>query len=126
MSLASYKTVLESATSHEQSAAESSAVMAQRRRSCVVRILPDYIVGPPNLRVLLTAQKQQGYLPHTYTHRVARTHASPAKQPRKNILTNTIIAMVVSLSQQTFGCHLVVTLVPQTFTVTSNISAFTF
>jgi len=27
--------------------------MAQRRRSSVVRILPDYIVGPPNLRVLL-------------------------------------------------------------------------
>jgi len=29
-------------------------VMAQRRRSSFVRILPDYIVGPPNLRVLLT------------------------------------------------------------------------
>ena len=55
MSLASYKTVLESVTSHEQSAAESSTVMVQRRRSSFVRILPDYIVGPPNLRVLLTA-----------------------------------------------------------------------
>jgi len=54
MSLAWYKTVLESVTSHEQSAAESSTVMVQRRRSCFVRILPDYIVGPPNLRVLLT------------------------------------------------------------------------
>jgi len=54
MSLASYKTVLESVTSHEQSAAESSTVMVQRRRSSVVRILPDYTVGPPNLRVLLT------------------------------------------------------------------------
>jgi len=40
--------------SHEQSAAESSTVMFQRRRSSFVRILPDYIVGPPNLRVLLT------------------------------------------------------------------------
>jgi len=29
---------------------ESSAVMVQRRRSSFVRILPDYIVGPPNLR----------------------------------------------------------------------------
>ena len=54
MSLASYKTVLESVTSHEQSAAESSTVMVQRRRSSFVRILPDYIVGPPNFRVLLT------------------------------------------------------------------------
>jgi len=50
MSLASYKTVLESVTSHEQSVVESSAVMVQRRRSSFVRILPDYIVGPPNLR----------------------------------------------------------------------------
>ena len=41
-------------TIHEQSAAESSTVMVQRRRSSVVRILPDYIVGPPNLRILLT------------------------------------------------------------------------
>ena len=39
---------------HEQSAAESSTVMVQRCRSSVVRILPDYIVGPPYLRVLLT------------------------------------------------------------------------
>ena len=31
MSLASYKAVLESVTSHEQSAAESSTVMVQRR-----------------------------------------------------------------------------------------------
>ena len=54
MSLASYKTVLGSVMSHEQSAAESSTVMFQRRRSSFVRILPDYIVGPPNLRVLLT------------------------------------------------------------------------
>ena len=54
MSLASYKTVLESVTSHEQSVVESSLVMAQRRKSSFVRILPDYIVGPPNLRVLLT------------------------------------------------------------------------
>jgi len=54
MSLAWYKTVLESVTNHEQSAAESSTVTVQRRRSSVVRILPDYIVGPPNLRVLLT------------------------------------------------------------------------
>jgi len=54
MSLAWCKTVLKSVTNHEQSAAESSTVMAQRRRSSVVRILPDYIVGPPNLRVLLT------------------------------------------------------------------------
>ena len=54
MSLASYKTVLESVTIHEQSAAESSTVMVQKRRSSVVRILPDYIVGPPNLLVLLT------------------------------------------------------------------------
>jgi len=54
MSLASYKTVLESVTSHEQSAAESSTVMVHRRRSSFVRILPDYIVGSPNLRVLLT------------------------------------------------------------------------
>ena len=47
--------MLEPVTSHEQSAAESnSTVMVQRRRSSVVRILPDYIVGPPNLRVLLT------------------------------------------------------------------------
>jgi len=36
--------------SHEQSAAESSTVMAQRRWSSFVRILPDYIVRPPNLR----------------------------------------------------------------------------
>jgi len=54
MSLAWYKTVLESVTNHEQSAAESSTVMAQRRRSSVVRILSDYIVRPPNLRVPLT------------------------------------------------------------------------
>ena len=54
MSLASYKTVLESVTSHEQSVVESSTVMVQRRRSFFVRILPDYIVGPPDLRVLLT------------------------------------------------------------------------
>ena len=54
MSLASYKTVFESVTSHEQSVVESSTVMVQRRRSSFVRILPDYIVGPPNLRVLLT------------------------------------------------------------------------
>ena len=54
MSLALYKTVFESVMSHEQSAVESSTVMVQRRRSSVVRILPDYIVGPPNLRVLLT------------------------------------------------------------------------
>jgi len=54
MSVASYRNVLEPVTSHEQSAAESSTVMAQRRRSSFVRILPDYIVGPPNLRVLLT------------------------------------------------------------------------
>ena len=53
MSLAWYKTVLESVTNHEQSAAESSTVMVQRCRSSVV-ILPDYTVGPPNLRVLLT------------------------------------------------------------------------
>ena len=51
MSLASYKTVLESVTSHEQSVVESSTVMVQTRRSSFVRILPDYIVGPPNLRV---------------------------------------------------------------------------
>ena len=54
MSLASYKTVLESVMSHEQSAAESSTVKVQRRRSSFVRILPDYIVRLPNLRVLLT------------------------------------------------------------------------
>jgi len=54
MSLASYKTVLESVTSHEQSVVESSTVMVQRCRSSFVRILPDYIVGPPNLRVQLT------------------------------------------------------------------------
>ena len=54
MSLAWYKTVLESVMSHEQSAAESSTVMVQRRRSSFVPILPDYIVGPSNLRVLLT------------------------------------------------------------------------
>jgi len=54
MSLAWYKTVLESVTNHEQSAAESSTVMVQRRRSSVVLILPDYSVGPPNLRILLT------------------------------------------------------------------------
>ena len=36
--------------SHEQSAAESSTVMAQRRWSSFVSILPDYIVRPPNLR----------------------------------------------------------------------------
>jgi len=54
MSLASYKTVLESVTSHEQSVVESSTVMVQTRRSSFVRILPDYIVEPPNLRVLLT------------------------------------------------------------------------
>jgi len=54
MSLASYKTVLESVTSHEQSVVESSTVMVQRRSSSFVHILPDYIVGPPNLRVLLT------------------------------------------------------------------------
>jgi len=54
MSVASYKTVLESVTTHEQSAAESSTVMVQRRRSSFVRVLPDYTVGPPNLRVLLT------------------------------------------------------------------------
>ena len=54
MSFASYKAVLESVTSHEQSAAESSTVMVQRRRSSFVLILPDNIVGPPNLRVLLT------------------------------------------------------------------------
>jgi len=29
-------------------------VMVQKRRSSFVHILPDYIVGPPNLRVLLT------------------------------------------------------------------------
>ena len=54
MSLASYKTVLESVTSNEQSVVESSTVMAQRRRSSFVRIVPDYIVGPPNLSVRLT------------------------------------------------------------------------
>ena len=54
MSLAWYKTVVESVINHEQSAAESSTVMVQRCRSSVVRILPDYIVGPPNLRILLT------------------------------------------------------------------------
>ena len=54
MSLASYKTVLESVTSHKQSAAESSTVMVQRHRSSFVHILPDYIVGPPNLCILLT------------------------------------------------------------------------
>jgi len=54
MSLAWYKTVLESVTSHEQSMVESSTVMVQRRRSSFVRISPYYIVGPPNLRVLLT------------------------------------------------------------------------
>jgi len=54
MSLDSYKTVLQSVTSHEQSMVESSTVMVQRRRSYFARILPDYIVGPPNLRVLLT------------------------------------------------------------------------
>jgi len=54
MSLAWYKTVLESVTNHEQSAAESSTVMVRRRKSSFVRILPDYIVGPPDLRVLLT------------------------------------------------------------------------
>ena len=57
MSLASYKTVLESVTSHEQSVVESSTVMVQRRRSSFVRILPDYIVGPPNLRVQLTVDR---------------------------------------------------------------------
>jgi len=55
MSLASYKTVLESVTNnHEQSAARSSTVMVQKRRSSFVHILPDYNVGPPNIRVLLT------------------------------------------------------------------------
>jgi len=54
MSLASYKTVVESVTNHEQSAAKSSTVMVQKRRSSFVHILPDHIVGPPNLRVLLT------------------------------------------------------------------------
>ena len=47
MSLASYKAVLESLTSHEQSAAESSTVMVQRRRSSFVRILPDYMSARP-------------------------------------------------------------------------------
>jgi len=51
MSLASYKTVLELVTNHEQSAAKSSTVMVQKRRSSFVHILPYYIVGPPNLRV---------------------------------------------------------------------------
>jgi len=54
MSLASYKTVLESVTSHKQLVVESSTVIVQRRRSSFVRILPDYIVGPTNLRILLT------------------------------------------------------------------------
>ena len=54
MSLASYKTVFESVTNHEQSAAESSTVIIQRRRSSVAHIFPDYVVGPLNLRVLLT------------------------------------------------------------------------
>jgi len=54
MSLASYKIVLESVTNHEQSAAKSSTVIVQKRRSSFVDILPDYIAGPPNLRVLLT------------------------------------------------------------------------
>jgi len=54
MSLASYKTVLESVMNHEQSAAKSSTVMVQKRRSSFVHILPDYIIRPPNLRVLLT------------------------------------------------------------------------
>jgi len=35
-------------------AAKSSTVMVQKCRSAFVHILPDYIVGPPNLRVLLT------------------------------------------------------------------------
>ena len=65
MSLASYKTVLESVTSHEQSVVESSAVMVQRRRSSFVRILPDYIVGPPNLRegviYIILAKNEQVY-----------------------------------------------------------------
>ena len=46
--------MFKSVTSHEQSVVESSTVMVQRRRSSVVRISPDYIVGPPNLLVLLT------------------------------------------------------------------------
>jgi len=54
MSLASYKTVLESVTNHEQSAAKISTVMVQKCRSSFVHILPDYIVGPPNLHILLT------------------------------------------------------------------------
>jgi len=54
MFLASYRTVLESVTNHEQSAAESSTAMLRKHRSSFVHIMPDYIVGPPNLRVLLT------------------------------------------------------------------------
>jgi len=54
MSLASYKTVLESVTNHEQSVAESSTVMVRKCRSSFVHILPDYIMGSPNLRILLT------------------------------------------------------------------------
>jgi len=54
MSLASYKTVLRVSDESKQSVVESSTVMAQRCRRSVVRILPDYIVGPPSLRVLLT------------------------------------------------------------------------
>jgi len=54
MSLALYKIVVESVTNHEQSAAKSSTVMVQKCRSSFIHILPNYIVGPPNLRVLLT------------------------------------------------------------------------
>jgi len=53
MSLAWYKTVLESVTNHEQSAAESSTVMVQTQK-LLCPYLADYIVGPPNLLVLLT------------------------------------------------------------------------
>jgi len=54
MSLASYKIALESVTNHEQSAAKSSTVMVQKCRISFVHILPDFVVGPPNLHVLLT------------------------------------------------------------------------
>jgi len=54
MSLASYKTVFRVSDESRTVSGREFTVMVQRRRSSFVRILPDYIVGPPNLRVLLT------------------------------------------------------------------------
>jgi len=57
MSLASYKTVLQSVIESQTVSGREFHSDGPETLKLIIRILPDYIVGPPNLRVLLTVNR---------------------------------------------------------------------